>query len=234
LEWRLAGVIIVGLGGAAVDALQAEFRRVGIPVAFVDDAQQRMGSASICSDDAQGIGDVVRHLLDLGHRRIAFLGGRRNRVGERREESFRALMQAANITVPEHWVRHSSWGDPEPIEQEARALLTAPESPTAIVCAGDTVAMAVMRTARSLGLRVPADLSVTGYSNATLSEFADPALTTVDQPFQEMGYAAAAHLIQVATTAETGQAAPTEPEEIPEKLLPTRLIVRGSTAPPKL
>ena len=72
------------------------------------------------------------------------------------------------------------------------------EFPTAVVCAADTIAMVVQRVARSLGLQLPEDLSITGYSNAELSSFADPPLTSVDQSFHQMGHAAAMHLIRCA------------------------------------
>ncbi len=79
--------------------------------------------------------------------------------------------------------------------------------------------------ARSLGLRLPVDLSITGYSNATLSAFADPSLTTVDQSFFDMGYAAAMHLVQGAQDGQNEE----DNGLHPDILIPTRLLVRQST-----
>lgn len=226
LEWRLAGVIVVGLGEEPVDFLYKEFHRDGIPVAFVDNAPRREWGVLVRSDDDQGMQQAVEHILGLGHRRIAFLGGRLSMISKWREDNFRALIAKAGITIPESWIRHSSWSNPELIEREARAILSQPERPTAIVCAADAVAMIVLRVARSMGIHLPDELSVTGYSNTNLSAFSDPSLTTVDQSFQRMGYEAADHLIRKAGNQEMD-----ERESVPEIRIPTQLLIRASTAP---
>ena len=177
------------------------------------------------SDDAHGIRQVVSHLVALGHRRIAFLGGRASVLSDWRESSFRAALADAGLTLPAHWVRNTAWSDQEIIAEGAHAVLRE-DRPTAIVCSADALAMVVLRVARSLGLRLPTDLSVTGYSNAALSAYADPPLTTVDQPFQSLGHAAVMHLIHCAENEYPG----ISPR--PEILFPTQLLERGSTAPP--
>jgi LacI family transcriptional regulator len=229
LEWRLAGVMLVGFSEEVSSRLHNVLREHNIPVTMIDIAPQLDWGARICSDDEQGIRSVVSHLVGLGHRRIAFLGGRPGLLSTWREESFRAAMADTGLTVPGHWVRHTSWGNQPIIETEVQKLFqdSGDTLPTAVVCAADTVAMVVQRIARSRGLRLPGDLSITGYSNANLSAFADPPLTTVDQSFQEMGSTAAQHVIRLAEGA-AGQ----ENNLQREMLIPTRLIERGSTAPP--
>lgn len=227
LEWRVAGAIVVGLDETTLEFLDKEFQRVGMAAAFVDNAPRRDKAVRVLANDEQGIRDVLSHLLELGHRRIAYIGGRPSFISRWREESFRAVLAEAGISVPDSWVRHSSWSNPAPMEREAMAILSGPERPSAIVCAADTIAMVVLRVARSLGIRLPDDLSVSGYSNATLSAFADPSLTTVDQSFHAMGHAAAEYLIQCAESSEG-----MESEIVtPDILLPTQLLVRASTAP---
>jgi LacI family transcriptional regulator len=226
LEWRLAGAIVVGLGEESSDFLYKEFHRAEIPVAFVENAPPREWGVLVHSDDAQGIRQAVTHLVELGHRKIAFLGGRSSMVSHRREHFFRQMMQEAQVTVHESWVRHTSWSDAAVMEEGARAILAQPDRPTAVVCAADSVAMIVLRVARSLGIRLPDELSVTGYSNVGLSGFSDPPLTTVDQSFQQMGYAAASYLIRRAGDPEREGTH----ESLPEVLIPTQLTVRGSTA----
>lgn len=227
LEWRIAGAIVVGLGEESADFLYREFHRAEIPVAFVDNAPRREWGVLVQSDDDQGIGQVVDHLLELGHRRIAFLGGRTSMISQWREERFRTLMAGAGLVVPESWIRHTSWSDPAVMEDAARSILSQTDRPTAIVCAADSVAMIVLRVARSLGIRLPDELSVTGYSNMNLSPFSDPPLTTIDQSFQKMGYAAADHLIRRAGNREPDEVR----DALPEVRIPTRLLVRASTAP---
>ena len=225
MEWRLAGAMVVGLTEGPQIRLQEEFRRAQIPLALIDNAPLPEWGVRFISDDAHGIRQVVSHLVALGHRRIAFLGGRTSVLSDWRESSFRAALADAGLTVPPHWVRSTSWYDQGIMAEAAQAVLRE-DRPTAIVCSADSIAMVVLRIARSLGLRLPTDLSVTGYSNAALSAYADPPLTTVDQPFQSLGHAAVMHLIHCAENEDPG----ISPR--PEILFPTQLLERGSTAPP--
>ena len=225
LEWRLAGAMVVGLMEGLQVRLQEEFRQSQIPLALIDNAPLPEWGVRFISDDAHGIRQVVSHLLALGHSRIAFLGGSASVLSEWRESTFRAALSEAKLTVPPQWVRNSAWTDQEIIAESAQAMLRG-NRPTVIVCSSDAIAMVVIRVARSLGLRIPADLSVTGYSNASLSAYVDPPLTTVNQPFSAIGHAAVMHLIQLAESNGLSINAS------PEILFPTHLIERGSTAPP--
>lgn len=225
LEWRLAGAMVVGLMEGSQIRLQEEFRRAGIPLALIDNAPLPEWGVRFISDDAHGIRQVVSHLVALGHRRIAFLGGRASVLSDWRESSFRAALADAGLTVPAHWVRNTSWSDQEIIAEAAHGVLRQ-DRPTAIVCSADAIAMVVLRVARSLGLRLPTDLSVAGYSNAALSAYADPPLTTVNQPFSALGHAAVMHLIHCSENVDSGM------DPRPERLFPTQLLERASTAPP--
>jgi DNA-binding LacI/PurR family transcriptional regulator len=227
MEWRLAGAMVVGLMEDSQRWLHDAFHRAHLPLALIDNAPLPDWGVRFLSDDAHGIRQSASHLVSLGHRRIAFLGGAPSILSDWREISFRAAIADAGLSLPAHWVRNTSWTNQAVIEEGAQALLRE-DRPTAVVCSADAIAMVVLRVARSLGLRLPTDLSVTGYSNAELSAFADPPLTTVDQPFQEMGHAAVMHLIQHVESEEVDLSVGPRPEI----LLPTRLVERGSTAPP--
>jgi LacI family transcriptional regulator len=228
LEWRLAGVMAFGLGDACLMRLSEVFQAKGLAMATIDTASAGDWGICIRSDDGQGIRQVVTHLHALGHRRIAFLGGPACLLSDLRVACFRAALSEAGLSVPEQWVQATDWRDPDIIESDVHALFQAfgGDFPSAIVCSADEIAMIVQRVARGLGMRLPADLSVTGYSNEALSAYTDPALTTIDQSFQEMGRAAALHLIRGAEA--TGSVG--EDGVSPDILIPTRLIVRGSTA----
>jgi LacI family transcriptional regulator len=105
----------------------------------------------------------------------------------------------------------------------------APGRPTAIVCASDNMAMVVVRTAGQMGLRVPQDISVAGFDDSAAAALYNPPLTTVAQPFEEMGRVAVRALL-ASTSAEQEP----EPFEYSLDQLPTRLVVRQSTAAPPL
>ena len=233
LEWRLAGALIVGLSEEAHVRLHDAFRANKIPIAVIDNVPPTEWGVRIRSDDEEGIRGVVSHLIALGHRQIAFVGGRAGPLSGWREQSFRVALENAGLFAPAHWVRRSSWRDQKIIEAQVQMLFqeSGDALPTAVVCSADTIAMVVLRTARSLGLQIPGDLSVTGYSNGSLSEFADPPLTTVDQSFYEMGWVAAAQVIGFAERGDAGSNT-VEAANGWDIKIPTRLIERGSTAPP--
>lgn len=231
LEWRLAGAIVFGLSEEFQGFIGSTLEESNIPSVMVDNSSPRPLGGRILSDDNQGICQAVSHLTGLGHRRIAFLGGKSSFLSDWREKSFRAALADANLTVPDAWVRHTSWSEQPIIEEGVHALLGNPEMrPTAIVCCGDSIAMIVLRVASSLGLRVPEDLSVTGYSNENLSSFANPPLTTIDQPFYAMGYAAAEYLVGCNEKPdEESFHENRDRTKMPDILLPTKLIERAST-----
>ncbi len=234
LEWRLAGALIVGFSEEAQKRLHDVFREHAIPVTLIDNAPPLDQSSRIASDDEQGIREVVSHLVGLGHRRIAFVGGTSDYLSERRERFFRAALADACLDAPDHWIQTTSWHIQSEIEAGVRALFakSGDHPPTAVMCSGDALAMVVMGIAREMGLRVPHDLSITGYSNMSLSEFTYPALTTVDQSFREMGHAAALQAVRFAERADAADDGPSASGESELTLVPTRLIHRASTAPP--
>jgi DNA-binding LacI/PurR family transcriptional regulator len=132
--------MLVGFSEEVSSRLHNVLREHNIPVTMIDIAPQLDWGARICSDDEQGIRSVVSHLVGLGHRRIAFLGGRPGLLSTWREESFRAAMADTGLTVPGHWVRHTSWGNQPIIEAEVQKLFqdSGDTLPTAVVCAADT------------------------------------------------------------------------------------------------
>jgi LacI family transcriptional regulator len=229
--WRIAGAICFGLSTEAYNYLHPEFRRIGMPVGLINDApEERPWGVWVRSDDAQGIRLAVSHLTGLGHRRIAFLGGRPSPLSEWREKWFYEAIGEAGLSAPKHRVLQSSWGDVDVIAKAAAKLLNdSSDRPTAIVCSGDMIAATVIRVARSLGIRCPEDLSVTGYANSELSRAIDPPLTTLDQSFREMGRVATLKVIDFAEGIDTYD----RDDLIWRFLTPTRLVERESTAQPR-
>ena len=226
MEWRLAGAMVLGLSETSMLRITKEFRDKGLSMATLDNAPATGWGIRIRSNDEQGIKDVVTHLTDLGHTRIAFVGGAPGAITRTREESFRSSMSDAGLPVPEHFVMTTSWSDHALIEAKIREMfeLSKHNMPTAVVCSADSIAMIVQRIARRMGIRLPDELSITGYSNMSLSEAADPSLTTVDQSFYEMGFAASTHLVTLAEANEIDNDGIYN-----DMLIPTRIVVRKST-----
>jgi LacI family transcriptional regulator len=180
-----------------------------------------IGYAGITVNQQQGAAAALDHLVDLGHRRIAYLAGPDTTINAReRLKGF--LDRAAAITatgIPLSIDVHHGEFDFQSGEQIARELLGKPkgERVTAIAAASDQQAIGAIRAARDLGLAVPSDLSVVGFDDITLASLIVPRLTTVQQPVAEM--------------AETAVRAVTAFEASPQSQeFLARLIVRDSTA----
>ena len=165
---------------------------------------------------------AAEHLLSLGHRRIAFLGGWPNAAcNQARLQGYRAAMDAAGLPVPVAYVRSGRYLYDDGLEQGA-ALLELPEPPTAVFASSDETALGVIEAARSRGLRIPEDLSVIGFDDTQVARLSSPPLTTVRQPLREIGRVALRRAMRLAA----GETVDSHHIE-----LATELVVRHSTAP---
>lgn len=242
-ELRLMGVLALHLPVATQNDLHNEATRFGCPLVFMDERSERTDVPQVVSDDEGGIEQGLEHLMKLGHGRIAFIsaGEEASVLSSSREQAFLRAMDKRGLEVPPHWIAHGSFSSREPSLQAARALLSLQREkrPTAILCSGDFIALATLQVAREMGLSVPQELSIVGFANMNVSEFATPQLTTIEQPFVDIGRKAVHVLLGVIESRiENDGAAPVSLEERGAKFetplcLPTRLIERASTAPPQ-
>ena len=171
-----------------------------------------------------GVEQAMRHLLELGHRRIAAITLPPGWLAtEERRAAYHASLAAAGIR-PEPAFEVTSDPQVGPGAQAAAALLDLPEPPTAIFAFNDSIAFGALRAARDRGLRVPEDLSVVGFDDIEPATLVTPALTTVHQPLSEMGRTAVNVLVRLLERRAS---------ETPHIELATRLVVRESTAPPR-
>lgn len=178
---------------------------------------------SVGSTNFTGGMSATEHLLGLGHRRIAALGGRPQSVAATaRVHGFRAALASANVPVDEELVEFTGF-DYDSGFAVADRWFRSGLRPTAIFAASDTQAMGVLAAARRHGLDVPRDLSVVGYDDTYLAAWSTPPLTAVRQPLWEMG--------RVALDSVLALAAGQEPVSRHIELA-TELVVRGSTSPP--
>ncbi len=184
-------------------------------------------------DDIRSVGTTnwlggmtaTRHLIELGHRRIAIICGPAGLWASRaRLDGYRAAMQAAELNVDEQLIRRDSFSVSGGRAQ-ARELLSLPQPPTAIVAGNDNQAFGVLQALGERGLRAPGDLSVVGFDDVPVASWAAPPLTTVRQPLAAMAATALGMLRSDPATAAG------EPRHIE---LATMLVVRESTAPPRI
>lgn len=189
---------------------------------------------SISVDNVRAAQIAGEHLIALGHRRIAFLSGPIRTVNRlQRLEGYRRALENANIALDPDLIWEQSpdsgFGDTEGVErgrQGTKELLQRPKRPTALVAINDMYALGAYAGARDLGWRIPDDLAIVGIDDIVLAQVVDPPLTTVRQPLEEMAATAVDTLIRRIRL--NVNAAPQHLTFAPE------LIVRKSTAPPKL
>jgi LacI family transcriptional regulator len=195
------------------------------PVVAVDPHSGASAFPTFASQNFEGALSATRHLIGLGHRRIGFLGGRRDLESARlREEGYRAGLEEAGIIFDPELVLDGGFKE-STAEAPARSLLSLAHRPTAIFAANDSSAIQTMRTAAQLGIEVPGELSVIGFDNVPESALTEPPLTTVEQPIQTLGFEAVRLLITLIEQ-------PEQRLEPPRRVtLPTKLVIRSSTAP---
>jgi DNA-binding LacI/PurR family transcriptional regulator len=202
----------------------AQLVRGTTPVVFINSRPIPFTVGSVETDHEAGMRAAVEHLVHLGHRRIAYLGGSPvSQVQQRRLKAFRNVAGAFGVRTLESGQQATV----ESGEARTRAFLREhdPDArPTALVTFNDLLAAGALMAARACGLRVPEDLSLIGHDDIPMAALLSPALTTVRQPMQELGSRAVALL--VGHLRSTAAANPTVLSLHPQ------LIVRASTAPP--
>jgi LacI family transcriptional regulator len=189
-----------------------------IPVVFYDVGVPRRNITNIRVNYRRGMEKLVSYLYSLGHRRVGFVGHHATLapINERAKVLRHAAGRYNNLQV----VTAADTDSLEGGRRAARTLLAANPRLTAIVCVNDLTAVGALREARERGLRVPEDVSVTGFDNINLAQFCDPALTTVHIPRDQIGRTICECLMN-------RDAAPLEREFV----IDPELVVRDSTGP---
>ncbi len=217
------GVILVT--SELTHSQRAQFEQAGIPLVLIDPMNvPDEGVPSIGATNFAGGMAATEHLLQLGHRRIAMIEGRGDAVcSKARLHGYQAALSSAGIAPDPALVRCGDF-EFKPSYRAALELLALDEPPTAIFAANDMGAFGVIEAARVHGLRVPEDLSVVGFDDNDAARTSAPPLTTVRQPFAEIGRAALEAVLQLA------EGRPLNSHRVE---LATQLVVRESTAPPR-
>ncbi|MER7456668.1 LacI family DNA-binding transcriptional regulator [Micromonospora sp. NPDC126480] len=222
LARRPLGVLLVLCHPTA--AQRQQLRREGVPFVVVDnDSATSAAVPTVGSNNWNGGLLATRHLLELGHRRIAVISGPRDVLcSQARTAGFRSAHEEAGLPVDPELVRYGTFSA-DAGRRHGLHLLSLPDRPTAVFAGSDMQAIGVLRAARQRGLRVPEDLSVIGYDNLPLAAWTEPALTTVNQPLRDMAGIATQMLLDLARANELATS---------RIDLVTELVVRESTAPP--
>jgi LacI family transcriptional regulator len=220
LERDVAGVIIMA---SEVDmALVAGLARRRVPLVFLDLEVTGQRTSTVAVDYARGIDEAVRHLAELGHRELAYVGGPPAlSSAAKRLQAFQAA--AARYIGPR--ARPRVYEGDFRLESGLRAgaqILASHPRPTAILAANDLMALGVVKACRAQGLSIPRDVSVVGFDDIAFASLADPPLSTVCLPRDELARGATAALLK---SLDDGS------DAVPPGMVPTYFVARGSTGP---
>jgi len=223
LERKVEGVAVLSFG--AEEPVLDELVHRNIPIVLAEFRLEESKVSTILLDYSTGIHAAIRHLVELGHSKIAFLSGpHKLHSAITRENDFRSAMKASGVAIKPSWVIECDHTLKGGVVGYGK-LQNLSARPTAILCSNDVTAIGVLRAAYLEGLRVPDDLSVIGLDDIDFAEFTLPPLTTIRLSRFDLAQAAFEALRQQAE--EAGN-----PKMQREFLVSTSLVVRGSTAAP--
>jgi LacI family transcriptional regulator len=217
----VAGIIAIAQSAAGFEEL--ETARKVMPVVGIDCAKGTDDIPNIVCDNRGGTRLAVEHLIQLGHKRIGYIGGDPpGEVAEARRDGYLDALRAAGLPFDAHYLVEGDF-EMESGYAGAGRLLGQPQPPTAIACANDAMAFGVYQRAHGTGLKIPQDLSVIGFDDLPAAGYITPGLSTIRAPRVELGWAAIQALTRMA--ADTPQPS--------HRVLPVAIHLRQSTAPPK-
>jgi LacI family transcriptional regulator len=223
-EQKNSGVVgIIGVTLAQPDAVLLAAKEHSLPFVMVDPVDTKDPRiVSIGSTNWAGGRSAAEHLLELGHRRIAWIGGpSTSEAARERFHGYRAALDSAGIE-PDRALVRSDWFSVETGLHHARELLALPEPPTAVIAGDDEIAVGVLAAAKALGIPVPEGLSVVGFDDTPQARWTNPRLTSVHQPLIGMGRMAVETVLAMADGVQPASR---------HLQLATSLTVRDSSGP---
>ena len=169
--------------------------RSELPVVTIDHTFE--GKIAVVSNNVQGMEELVSYIYSMGHKKIAYIHGDDTPVTRNRLSGFYRTTQRYGLEIPDEYVRASSYRDLEMAAKATGELLDLPNPPTCIMYPDDYAAVGGMNEIRERGLRIPEDISITGYDGIDLVRMMEPKLTTLCQDTRKIGRMAAEKLISL-------------------------------------
>jgi len=227
-ERRVDGIIVCTTQFGEEHRSQLE--QHGFPIVAIGNREGTDYRWIVYHDDFDGSVQITKHLIELGHKKIAYLGNSRaERTTRGRLNSFVQEMNAANLPTPDEYIFMCPNGQPEGGEIGAKHCVDLVDPPTAIICFNDMMAIGVIKALREEGIQAPSDCSVVGFDDIPIVAYTFPSLTTFRQPKYQLGFEAAkmmSRLLQSQSEINSTQGQ--------MLLLRGELMVRDTTAPPSI
>lgn len=165
-----------------------------IPIVTIDEEMEHV--VTVKSDNEQGMKELVRYLVEMGHKRMAYIIGDDNMVTAIRLRNFRGTCAELGVEIPDEYIRRSEYRNMKKAAYQTEQLLRLPNPPSCILYSDDFAAIGGINILRARGLEIPEDISIAGYDGITILSQYQPKLTTVRQNIAEIGRVAAEKLIE--------------------------------------
>jgi DNA-binding LacI/PurR family transcriptional regulator len=221
-ERRVDGILV--MSSRVGNLYMGHFAEMKVPIVLINNQHPEEFVYSVMIDNMAASEEATRHLIQLGHRRIGYIGDRGGfQSDSERREGYTKALASADIPYVTELVRQAD-STPDTAMQAVNELLALAQPPTALFCYNDITAVGALLAARRHGCKVPDDLSVMGFDDLPLASYLHPTLTTIRQPMRDMGKQATSILFRLLDGAEVENS----------RRVRGQLIVRESTgAPPK-
>ena len=217
LEKRVDGLVVASAGGDL--GMASGLVGVRTPMVIVDRSLEGVEADLVCIDHELGAYLATRHLLELGHRAIACIGGPAiTRVAQLRRAGYLRALAEAGVAAPQHWMIESDFSSVGGYQAAVGLLHHNP--PSAIFASNDMMGIGVLRAAAERNIRVPQQLSVIGFDDVQMSRYVYPSLTTVGQSIVQLGEMAAQLLLR--RIASPGRA-------VEQRIVKPEIVLREST-----
>jgi DNA-binding LacI/PurR family transcriptional regulator len=220
-ERRVDGILVTASRvGALYIPLLSQMK---VPIVLINNQHPGEFVHSVMIDNITATREAVQHLIQLGHKRIGYIGDRFGFQSDtERFAGYRQALEMADLPFVPELIAHGD-GKAEGAMPAMERLLALPEPPTAVFCYNDMSALGALRIIRAHGLGVPDDVSLVGFDDLFIASYTQPPLTTIRQPMRQMGHTAMEILLKLFS----------DPNGKTNIKLEGELIVRESTAPPK-
>lgn len=223
IERAIDGVLVIA--AMAGGEPSPYFSERGIPIVLINNHHPGNFVHSIGVANFEGAQLMTEHLLELGHRRIGYIGNQfGGQAQEDRLHGYRAAFKKARVRHPSELVIHSE-SSLEGGYRGMKQLLDSAARPTAIFCYDDITALGAYKAIRNAGLRIPNDISVAGFDDLFFSSYLEPSLTTISQPMREMGERAIRLLLDLVEPSSNGKR-----QKKTQIVIPGKLMIRSSTS----
>lgn len=199
----------------------------GLPIVFFDRVSEEIETHKVIADNFKGAYDATRHLIESGYTRIAHITSPPAiSITVERLAGYKRALAEADIQIPDDYIKYCAHGgrDINEIENAVNDLLLHQDKPDAILTTSDRITTTTLYLLNKLGVKIPGEIALVGYTNTTLADVLNPSLSSIYQPGFEMGQKATEMLLSLILSKRPVY-------EFEKLVLPTQLFVRQSTSP---